>query len=169
MGLAEIIKTVKTYIENRNGGPGVTLYLEGTGVGGLGVNAELYQAPGIMSRPPKGTRGVFIPIGKGRRYGVVVAMHNYSVIVSGNEGDTTIFSTASDGKTVKARVELDNAGKVKISNATKSLKAILDGIIDHLSSLTTINCVSGAPVALSPATIAQLAQDKASLAALLKD
>jgi hypothetical protein len=84
-------------------------------------------------------------------------------------GGTTIYSTTTDGKTIKARIDLDAAGKIKISNDAKSLKSILDSLIVHLAALTTINCVSGSPVTLSPSVIAQLNQDKADLALLLKD
>jgi hypothetical protein len=59
-------------------------------------------------------------------------------------------------------------GLIQIKNSSKSLFTVLNNLITHLSSLTTINCVVGAPVTLSPATIAQLTIDAADLAALLE-
>lgn len=59
-------------------------------------------------------------------------------------------------------------GLIQIKNATKSLYTVLNSLITHLISLTTTNCVVGAPVVLNPATIAQLTTDAADLAALLE-
>lgn len=60
------------------------------------------------------------------------------------------------------------SGKYKIANSSKSLYTVLNSILTHITSLTTTNCVVGAPVVLSPATIANLNQDAIDLALLLK-
>jgi len=171
MALAELVKTVRTYFENRNGGPGVALNLEGTGLGGLGLNAEIYQAPGLVSVPPKGTRGIFLPVGKGRRSGYIVAMHNYNIVITTGEGGTVLFSTSQDGKTVKARVEVDNLGKVKLSNATQSLKTIMDSLSTALSAFCTTCATSPDAVLVGAAATlaASVTAYKAQLALLLKD
>jgi hypothetical protein len=123
MGLvAELVKVVRNYIDNRNGGPGQTIYIEAEGLGGAGINAELYGQAGIFSRPPKGSRGVFIPIGVGRRYGIVIATHNYQVNIDWvDDGGTTIFSTTADGATVKARIDLNPDGTINLNGSSKNL------------------------------------------------
>jgi len=167
--MIELGKLTKSFFASFHGAKGSANNLFADGIGGAGLSAESYQHHGFASSPPKGTRVIFAPFGRGRKYGAIIAEHNYSVTVEMAYGGTTIYSTSADGKTVKAKIELDNAGKIKIANETKSLKTVLDTLISHISALTTINCVSGAPVTLSPAVIAQLTQDKADLALLLKD
>jgi phage gp45-like len=167
MALTEIVKVVRSYLANRNGGPAITYVAEAKGLGGLGLNAEIYQAPGLVSRPCKGAEGIFLPVGKGRSYGIVIAMKNYDVNVSINDGETSIFSTTSDGKTVQARVDLDANGLVKIANRTKSLKTIMDSILEHVAGAVTVGTAT--TQTLNPATIAALQADKANLALLLKD
>jgi phage gp45-like len=118
--IAELITVVRSYVGNRNGGPGNTVYVEATGIGKTGKNAEVYSAPGIFSRPPKGSRGVFIPMN--RNYGVVLAMHNYQVVIDWTEeGETTIFSTTADGATVKARIDLKADGNIYLNGTSKYL------------------------------------------------
>ncbi len=121
MGLvAELVTVVRSYVANRNGGPGQTVYAEAEGLGKVGMNAEIYSAPGVFSRPPKGTRGVFLRMGRGSRYGVVIAMHNYQIAINWTtEGETTIFSTTTDGKTVKARADFLNDGSISLNLGTK--------------------------------------------------
>lgn len=173
MGLAaQLISVVKSYIDNRNGGPGVTMYVEGQGLGKAGLNAEVYQAPGIISRPTKGAKGVFLPVGPGQRYGIVIGLHNYKVVVTPGEGGTTTYSTDSTGATVQAKIELDNAGKIRISNATQSLKSQLDSLLTALSAFATTCATSqtdpilaGAATTLGPL----LTATKAQIALLLKD
>jgi hypothetical protein len=123
MGLvAELVTVVRNYVANRNGGPGQTVYIEAEGLGKIGLNAELFGQAGIFSRPPKGSRGVFIPIGRGRRYGIVLATHNYQVTVDWvQDGGTTIFSTTADGKTVKARIDLNPDGNIYLNGTSKYL------------------------------------------------
>jgi len=63
--------------------------------------------------------------------------------------------------------EIDVQALIKIKNAAQSMKTLVDTLIDVVSGLSTTNCVPGAPVALSPATIALLAAEKAKWALLL--
>jgi phage gp45-like len=155
--VAELITVVRSYIANRNGGPGQTVYIEGTGLGKAGVNAEVYGQAGIFSRPPKGTRGVFIPIGRGRRYGIVLAMHNYQVKIDWTEdGETTVFSTTADGATVKARIDLKADGNIYLNGTSKylvtwgALNSALAGFVTALNTaLGTKMDTPGTPGALS--------------------
>lgn len=167
--MIELGKLTKAFFSTFHGARGSANNIFADGLGGAGLSAESYQHHGFSSAPPKGTTVIFVPVGRGRKYGVVCAEHNYQVSVEMAYGGTTIYSTTADGKTVKARIELDNAGLIKVTNGTKSLKTVLDSIITHLSALTTIPCVNGSPVTLAPAVITQLTQDKTDLALLLKD
>jgi len=63
--------------------------------------------------------------------------------------------------------EIDVQALIKIKNAAQSMKTLVDTLIDVVSGLSSTNCVPGAPVALSPATIALLAAEKAKWALLL--
>ena len=139
MGIvAELVTVVRSYIANRNGGPGQTIYIEGTGLGKAGKNTEVYSAAGVFSRPPKGTRGVFIPMN--RNYGIVIAMHNYQVEINWtDEGETTIFSTTADGATVKARIDLKADGNIYLNGTSKYL--VTWGALDQALStfLTALN------------------------------
>lgn len=168
MGVAELVTIFKTTFGRLRGSPGSTVNASATGIGGAGIEAEYMQAGGVMHRPGKNTRAVFIPLSSGRRYGIMIGEQNYGISIEVGEGETAIYSTTADGKTVKAKILLDSSGKIKVSNAEKDLKSILDTLIGHISGLTTINCVQGSPVTLAPSVIAQLEQDKAALAQLLK-
>ena len=169
MGIAELARVTRSYVSTLWGGPGETVNIEAVGLGGAGLDAELNAHTGFASRPPRGSRGVVLPLGRGRRHCVVIATHNYSVSINLAEGETAIYSTSADGKTLRAQVVLDNAGKVKVSNASRSLYTTLKTLVEHLRDLTTVNCVSGSPVTLSPASIALLNADLSALGQLLKD
>lgn len=167
--VAELVEITETELDRKSSSPGDSFIIKGTGLGKRVLTVNLFQQPGLVSRPTPGTRVVTIPIGAGRREVYAIATKNYAINFQISEGATTIYSTSTDGETLKARIELDNTGKIRVLNESKSLKTVLDSILSHLAALTTINCVSGSPVTLSPATIAQLNADKADLALLLKD
>jgi len=167
--VAELGIITETLIDRSSSAPGDSFVVKAKGIGGGILKLNLFQQPGLISRPPKGTRIVALPVGNGRREMYSIATKNYEINFTISEGATTIFSTSSDGKTLKARVELDNTGKIKIANESKSLKTILDSLIDHLAALTTIPAAVGVPLTLAPTVITQLNADKADLALLLKD
>jgi hypothetical protein len=64
-------------------------------------------------------------------------------------------------------VASDNT-KLRFENSSKNLKTLIDSFIDILVGLTTTNCVVGAPVTLSPATISSLNSLKTEMGELLK-
>jgi phage gp45-like len=167
--VAELATITETEIDRSSSAPGDSFVIKAKGLGGGMLKLNLYQQPGLVSRPPKGTRAIAIPVGEGRREMYSIATKNYEINFTISEGATTIYSTSADGKTLKARIELDNTGKIKIANETKNLKTILDGLIDHLAALTTIPAVVGTPLTLNPTVIANLNADKAALALLLKE
>jgi len=167
--VAELFKLTRSFYSKKSGAPGNTLTVEGSGLGKSSCTFEGYQHHGFTSRPPKGARVVVLPVGEGRRVMVSIAEHDYNLDLEVGDGETTIYSTSADGKTLKAQIALDASGKIKIANATKSLATILSSLLNHLEGLTTVNCVQGSPVTLNPATTANLEQDKANLALLLKE
>jgi hypothetical protein len=63
--------------------------------------------------------------------------------------------------------EINEAGLIRVKNPATDLLTVLKSVLNHLIGLSTINCVVGSPVTLSPATILQLNQDIANLSALL--
>lgn len=169
MGIAEIVAIASSTYKALRGASGKTVNVKATGIGGAGIEAEYYQAGGVFHRPPRNVRGIFLPIGPGRRYGVVISGVAYKLNIEVEDGETVIYSTDASGINLKAKIRLGADGKIAISNQIKSLKTVLASLIDHLSGLTTINCVPGSPVTLNPAVIAQLTQDKVDLTMLLKD
>jgi len=62
----------------------------------------------------------------------------------------------------------NTGGLIQVKNSTKSLATILTNLATHLRDMTTINCVAGAPVTLSPASIALVAQDILDISLLLE-
>lgn len=64
-------------------------------------------------------------------------------------------------------VELTAAGLCRVKNSSTDLYTVLNNILSHLQALTTTNCVVGSPVALNPATVAQLVADQLALGEIL--
>jgi len=167
--VGELLRVVSTKSIKKAGVPGYAILVKGVGAGGAIIEAELIQQSGVTSHPPKDSIVLAFPVGVGRRQMYALACKNNNANNTTDPGETLLFSTSTDGKTVKAQVDIGADGLVQIANQTKSLKTILDSLIGHLAALTTINCVVGSPVTLSPTVIAQLNADKANLALLLKE
>lgn len=163
--VAELLKIARTALSRYHSAPGNAVNANGTGLGGVSHDAEMYSVSGVFSRPRPGARGVLVEVGRGL---IVVATHDYRVNINISEGETAIYSQASDGS-IQARIDLDAAGKVGVSNAAgKDLKVIMTALIQHVRDLATTNAVVGAPCTLSPATIATLNADIVELGGLLK-
>jgi len=150
MGLLEMATVVRSYTGKRNGEPGNTVFVEANGLGGIGMNVEAWAQAGIFSRPPKGTRGVFVPLGRGRNCGVIIAMHNYQVVIDWTEeGETTIFSTTADGQTVKARIDLKADGNIYLNGTSKylvtwgALNVALQSLITAINSALAVKLDGG--------------------------
>lgn len=120
MGLiAELFKITSAALKRWKSAPGESVVVIGTGLGGQTIEAELYQPSGIMGSPPKGARGVFLPVGSGRRYGVLIATQNYQITIDVGQGETLIYSTTPDGQTLKAQVKLDGFGNIDLNGSSK--------------------------------------------------
>ena len=102
--------------------------MTGKATGGQAVEAEVYAPAGLLSRPPKDARGVFLPLGGSRRYGVVIAGHNYKVSISLADGETAIFSTTADGATLKAQIVLKADGTVVVNGGSKGAARTDDAV-----------------------------------------
>jgi phage gp45-like len=172
MVMAELCEVDSTSNTKKGSSPGKSIVVKGVGLGGAVTTTELYQQSGLVSRPPKGARIIQIPVGFGRRLMIAIASKNYSVDVSVNEGETEIFSTTADGKTVKAEICAGNDGLIKFKNTSKSLKGVLDAQNQALKTFaTTSSSATTAPqIAAAAATLlTSLAQTDADISALLKE
>lgn len=150
MGLkAELIKIAETAIKILGGSPGQTVTIKGVGIGGSTVETEVYQSSGIFSRPPKNCRGIFLPIGEGRNNGATIAFSNYQITFEIIEGETVIYSSSQDGKTIKAKIYLDNDGNVNLNGSSKHLvtHAELQTALDTLTAkiATHVHAFNGSP------------------------
>lgn len=172
MVIAEILRVTASRFSRKyraRTSSGDSLVVEGVGLGGSQLSVDLIAQAGIVSRPAKDAIVVALPVGEGRKTMFGIAAHNYQINFIIAEGETTIFSTSADGKTIKARIDLDNTGKIKISNEAQSLHNILDTLIFHIKTFAGGNCVSGSPLSTSAAFLTAIDADKAKLDALLKD
>jgi hypothetical protein len=118
MGLIQLIKVASAAIKTLNSAPGPAVVITGSGLGGVAHEAEVYNPAGLFSRPPKGSRMLYIPLG---RYGVVIGGHNYQIAISPADGETTIYSTTADGATLKATIKLLADGTIEINGNGKRL------------------------------------------------
>jgi phage gp45-like len=166
--LAELIKVDSTALSSLHGSAGKQVVVTGSGLGNTASKTEVFPMHGLFSRPPKGAKVVTIPLSGGKTR-VAIGGVNYQIDIIIGEGGTIIYSTSADGKTVKAKAEFDNTGLIKISNESKSLMTILKSLINHISGMTSINCVSGSPVTMNPASIAAISADLVELGLLLKE
>ena len=119
MGIAELVKITRSAWKRWKSAPGSTIVIVGAGLGGQPTEAEVYAPFGYVARPPAGARGVFIPIGEGRRYGVVIAGANYRIDLQPDKGGVVIYSTNAAGDTVKAILRLDANGRITLNGTTK--------------------------------------------------
>ncbi len=120
MGIAELIRVASSTLKKWHAAPGTAIVVTGKGLGGAALETEVAHTPGVFGRPPKDFHGVFLPVGRGRRYGVMIAGLNYNLNINISAGETAIYSTDSAGA-LKARIDLDASGNIKLNGATKRL------------------------------------------------
>lgn len=125
---------------------------------------EFFQTPGIVSGLTSSDEIVVIPI-DGGGYKIGIASFNYKISISVTPGQTKIFSTDTTGLIKKAEIILDTNGKIKMSNSSQSIKAIMDEIIDELIDFKTF----GTPAnhTTDPSTVANLSLIKTKIGQLL--
>lgn len=97
---------------------------------------------------------------------------NDAIALPGLLPSAKVFAPKGDADSLElvmggTRIEITKAGKVRISNGSTELLTVLDDILTHLQSWTSINCVVGSPVTPNPATLANLVQDQTKLRSLM--
>jgi hypothetical protein len=116
--MMELLKVASSTLKKWTAAPGTACIVKGTGLGGTVKETELAHPPGFFSRPPKGFRGLYVPIS--RRYGLMIGGINYAANINISEGETAIYSTDANGA-VQSRIDLDASGNIKLNGATKRL------------------------------------------------
>ena len=118
--IAELVRVASSTLKKWHAAPGTAIVVTGKGLGGAALETEVAHTPGVFGRPPKDFHGVFLPVGRGRRYGVMIAGLNYNLNINISAGETAIYSTDANG-TLKARIDLDASGVIKLNGETKRL------------------------------------------------
>lgn len=84
---------------------------------------EYYQNHGLFSRPTKDSKGVFVPIGPSRSFGVIIGSNNYKIEHDIDTGETILYSTNTAGDEVKATVYLKTDGNIELNgNGDKAVR-----------------------------------------------
>ncbi len=134
MGLMRLSKTA---LARKDNAPGDSYITQAEGASDDVLTPEIYTLPGIVSCAPDGTLGIFVPF-SGRR-GAIVATNNYQVQIDLARGETTIYSTTQDGKTVKAQIDLDGDGNIDLNGDSKKLVTYAELNTALQSLVTAIN------------------------------
>jgi hypothetical protein len=121
---------------------------------------EFYQTPGIVSGLTSSDEIAVIQL-EGGGYKIGIASNNYKISISVTPGQTKIFSTDATGLIKKAEIILDTNGKIKMSNSTQSIKAIIDELIDFKTFGTPANHTT------DPSTVVNLNLIKTKIGQLL--
>jgi len=169
MGLMDIAKqyrltnaTVKTPASSA----GPVVVVTASDGNGDSMTPEVWSVPGVWSMPPDNTFGIRLPVGGGN-FGAVVATHHYNTpMPTLAKGETAIGSTNADGTSLMASARFYADGKIALSNATKDLLTLINGLIDLVKGIVTVG--SATTQTVNPATQAALEAYKAQFAALLK-
>ncbi len=149
-----LMRLAKTAFGRKGNAPGDSYIAQAEGAEGDVLTPEVYTLPGIVSCAPDGTLGMFVPF-SGRR-GVVVATNNYQIRIEVLRGETTIYSTTPDGKTIKARVDLDGSGNIDLNGDSKrlvthgELNTALQNMVTWINAHMHATAATGPPVAPTP-------------------
>lgn len=153
MGRMSIIKELLFKV--KGSAPGKAIVLKTRSAGAQERETEHYQLHGIASGTTPDARGIEVSIGTAGR--VIVATHNYNLEVEVEAGQTKIYSTTADGKTLKSLINLDINGNIDLNGdsdfavAFNDLKSGFDALkSDHNTFLTHVHGPAGTP-AVPPA------------------
>jgi phage gp45-like len=125
--IATLLQLEQGKIDELEKAPGPSILAQGEGFDGRSIIAEVYQAPGVAAIPGDGVRGVWVPVGGSRRYGVVVAVHNYAVEFDLEKGEAMLYSTNDAGDEIKASVKLGADGSIQAENENGFFSLESDG------------------------------------------
>jgi hypothetical protein len=126
--------------------------------------AQFFQTAGIISGLTPNDEIVVSRL-DGGGYRVGIASFNYKIGIEATSGQTKIYSTDPTGLIKQAEIILDSNGKVKLSNSTQSIKALLDDLIDELIDFKTFGTPSNHTT--DPTTITNLNLIKTKIGQLL--
>lgn len=154
--VARAFQVVKSALGIQGKNPSQSVISQLKTVDGNPLNREVFHSPGVIGAPPAGERVILLQIGDAPEKAVVIAAHNYQITVVVGQGETLIYSTTADGKTLKAQIKLDVAGLIHVQNPSYNLLTILSNLISALTNWVSINCVNGSPVTPNPATVTAL-------------
>lgn len=121
MGLSGLFRLRKASLKVKGRAPGKSVIMQASGIEGQELTPEVYQAPGVFALPPDGVVGVYTRLGAGGSRGIVIALHNYQIEINISAGETALYSTTSDGKTVKGLIKLDKDGNIAFNGNSKHL------------------------------------------------
>jgi phage gp45-like len=157
MGIkAELIRVVSSVLKRFPGSPAAQAIVSGKGAGGVNIEAEAYQPHGVFGRPPANTNAVFIPVGDSKRMGVVFGLANYNFGINIEQGELMLYSTTTDGKSIKSRLQLTKDGDIYLNGADRrlvtydELNTALQGLVSALNA--HVHPSTGAPPA-TPMTL----------------
>lgn len=119
--IAELVKVIKSKLHTKTNFPGDSIMCNAQGFFRNVIDSELYALPGVLVVPPENANLIFIPVGGNRKSGVFIAGHNYQITIQAGQGETVIYSTTPDGKTVKAQIYLDGDGNINLNGNSKRL------------------------------------------------
>jgi hypothetical protein len=154
--IAELVKVIKSKIHQKKNFPGDSVMCNVQGFFRNVIDSELYALPGVLVVPPKNANLIFIPVGGNRKAGVCIAGHNYQITIQADQGETIIYSTTADGKTVKAQIYLDADGNINLNGNSKrlvtygELNTALAGLVSALNSHTHGGVSSGTSSTAAP-------------------
>lgn len=116
MGKMSIVKEL--LYKKKGSAPGKSIVLKTRSAGDQERETEHYQLHGISSGTTPDSRAVEVSTGTAGR--VIIATHNYNLEVEVEAGQTKIYSTSADGKTLKSVIDLDVDGNILLNGDSKT-------------------------------------------------
>lgn len=118
-----------------------------------GETAQIHSQPGLIGKPPKGSKGIRLRIGS---IDVIISHINYKITPPENQGETKVYSTDTDGEE-QATHELTGLGEHVFNGGTKEAArngdtTLVDGTTDA-AFIAWIATVSTFINGLAPGTI----------------
>ena len=112
-----ISKITSTEYKRKGSNPGKSLIIKTLAAGNQERETELYNVPGIASGPTPNDIAVEVPSGTSGR--IAVATQNYRLEIEVTPGQTKVYSTSTDGATLKSTIILDVDGNISLNGDTK--------------------------------------------------
>ena len=118
---ARILQVIKAAMQRFQANPGQSAVVQLQSNAGEVLQIEGFQPSGLAGVPPAGTRAIVIQLGDSPTNAVVIALQNYQITLSLQQGEVMLYSTSADGKTLKAQVYLDASGLIHMQNPNQNL------------------------------------------------